>query len=112
MAVEVAIEGGKAKIKTQDGTTIEMPEAEFYQKHPELAGSHMSSRRLAQLDINAMFGPELHPVTPGPIGYGDRVMVKASKEFGEVVREVGDSFRVTMSDGRIQTYWALELEKR
>jgi len=113
MPVEVSIENGKAKIKTPAGDTVEMSEAEFYQKHPDMAGRFTASHRLDGMDILATFREQLNPVKVGPIEIGDRVMVKASKEFGEIIREIGDSFRVQMgNDSRVQTHWAIELERR
>jgi len=108
-------ESGKATLVKEDGTTVELGTEEttkLLQEHPDLVAKAAAEHVMATANIHTIFRDELHPVMAGPLDIGDRVLVRGASEFGEVQRLVGDAVRVKMADGRIETRWGLELEKR
>lgn len=115
MPDQYKFDGGKATLVKEDGTTVELGSAEttkLLQEKPELLAKAACDHVMATIDVNVAFKDELHPVVAGVLDIGDRVLVKGAAEFGEVQRLVGDAVRVKMTDGRVETRWNIELEKR
>jgi hypothetical protein len=103
---------GTATITKDTGEVITMPAEELLRQRPDLVTKARGDRVLAGLNVEVACRDELHPLQPGPLDIGDTVFVRNAREFGEVQRKVGDAFRVRMRDGRIETRWPLELERR
>jgi DNA-directed RNA polymerase subunit E'/Rpb7 len=112
MPEKAEVVGDKVTITKEDGTVVEMSKAEALASRPDLMAKAHAEAILATADIHDIFRDELHPLQPGPLDIGDRVRVKASGEFGEVQRVIDEAIRVKMPDGRIETRWPLEVEKR
>jgi hypothetical protein len=114
MPLEMTVQDGKVKIKTPEGDTVERPVADFVRDNPELAGRIKSSRIMARLAASKIVvGASLgHPSELGEIEVGDLVMVRATRQFGSVIRTLGDALRVEASDGSVNTFWRQELDRR
>jgi hypothetical protein len=115
MPDQYKLEGGKAHLVKDDGTTVELDEAataKLLQENPGLLAKAACDHVMATTNIHTVFRDVLHPVMAGALDIGDHVMVRASGELGEVQRIVDDAIRVKMSDGRIETRWPIEVEKR